>query len=132
MNATANLFLSKSGEPPFDQIDPGGAGRREVHVETGTFGQPCADGRGFVSAVVVQNQMDVQRRGHCLLDGVEKLAEFHTAVPAMAGADHRSSLHIERGKQGRGAVALVNRDCGARPVRDASATAVASGPAPDY
>ena len=51
--------------------------------------------------------MDVQRRRHCLLDGVEKLAELHAAVPAMAGADHRSSLHIERGKQGRRAVALV-------------------------
>lgn len=33
MRATPNLLLRKSGKPSFDQVDPGRAGRREVHVK---------------------------------------------------------------------------------------------------
>ena len=55
MRATSNLFLRKSGKPSFDQVDPGGAGRREVHMKSRALHQPGADGRGLVSAVVVED-----------------------------------------------------------------------------
>ena len=49
----------------------------------GALPQPGADGSGLVGAVVIQDQMDFERRGYGLLNGVEKLAELHAAVPAM-------------------------------------------------
>ena len=101
MNTATDLFLGESSKPTFDQIDPRGAGWCEVQVEARALCQPGADGSGVVGAVVIQDQMDFERRGYGLLNGVEKLAELHAAVPAMAGADHRPTLHIERGKQGR-------------------------------
>ena len=60
MGAAADLLVRERGEPTFDEIDPGGAGRREMHMEARALGQLIPDRGRFVSAVIVQDQMDVQ------------------------------------------------------------------------
>src|SRR3982751_3118777 len=98
MGARSDLFLRKCSKPAFHHIDPGSAGGSEVHVEARALGQPSADGSGFVSAVVVQNQMDLQRGRDTVMDGVEELAKL-AAMPAVTLADDGSCLYVERSKQ---------------------------------
>ena len=62
VHTTANLLFGQGGEPTLYQIQPGGAGRREVHVKPRMPGQPAMDQRCFVRAVIVQDQRHVQNR----------------------------------------------------------------------
>src|SRR5438309_6846157 len=107
MGGTSDLRFREGGKPAFHHIDPGSAGRREVHVEARALEEPSADGSGFESAVVVQNQMDLQRGRDTVIDGVEELAKLAAAMPTVTLADHGSRLYVERSKQRGGAVAFV-------------------------
>ena len=69
--------------------------------------QPCSDFWLLVGGVVVQDDVDCLVLGHLGLDGIEKADELLMPVPLHVAADHRSVENIERGKQGRGPVALV-------------------------
>src|SRR4051812_25586480 len=104
MRAATDLLVGESSKPTFNEIDPGCAGRHEVHVETGTLGQPVPDRGGLVSAIVVQDQMDVKRLRNILVNGVQELTELGTPMTAVTFPDHRTGLHVQGGKQGRGAV----------------------------
>ena len=99
MNAAANLLFGQRGKPALHEVDPGSAGGGEMDVEARALGEPTTDHRGFVSAVVVHNQVSVESRRYGLIEGVEKLAEFRAAVPAMELADDFPGLDIEGGKQ---------------------------------
>ncbi len=48
MDAAAQLFFGEACEPAFHQVEPRGAGRREVQMEARMTQQPTLDGRGFV------------------------------------------------------------------------------------
>jgi hypothetical protein len=48
MDSTAQLFLRQQGKPALHQVEPGRAGRREVHVEARPLEQPPTDQRRFV------------------------------------------------------------------------------------
>jgi len=81
MHAAAQLFLGEGGKPPFDEVDPGRPGRREVHVVARMAREPAPNAGRLVRPIVVEDQMDVEGRRHGRLDGVEELAEFHGPVP---------------------------------------------------
>src|SRR3954453_24129981 len=68
-------------------------------------GQPGHDLRVFVGGVVVENGVDQPASGHHRLDRVEEANELLMAVPLHAAADHRAIENVERGEQGRRAVA---------------------------
>ena len=57
--SSANGFLGDSGKPALNQVEPGGAGGCEMEMEPRVLGQPGPDGRMFVRAVVVADQMDL-------------------------------------------------------------------------
>ena len=78
-----------------------------MQMEARTLGQPGANQLRFVGAVVVQNQGNVQLRGHVLLDDVEEFAKLGRAMTAVCLADDRSGLCIQRGAEAGGAVSLV-------------------------
>ena len=63
-HAAANPFVGECGEPSLDQVQPRTVGRREVNMKPRALGQPMADERRFVCAVVVQNEMDVEPGRH--------------------------------------------------------------------
>src|SRR5712692_7862766 len=82
-HAAANPLVGEFGEPSLDQVDPGAIGRREVDMEPWALGEPLPDDRRFVGAVVVHDEVDVERCGHLRLDHVKELAELHRAMAAM-------------------------------------------------
>src|ERR1051325_1174937 len=52
-----------------------------------------------MGSVVVQNQMNVQRLRHCLINPIEELTELHRPMTTMKLADDSATLDFERGKQ---------------------------------
>src|SRR5258708_5087977 len=56
MRAPFDLLLGERREPPFDEIEPGGAGGREVHVKARMPSEPSPDLCRLVRAVVVQKE----------------------------------------------------------------------------
>ena len=61
----------------------------------------------FVSAVVVDNQVEVQVLGDGLLDLAQKAQELLVPVAGLALGDHLPCGHVQRREQGCGAVADV-------------------------
>lgn len=71
--------------------------------------QPAFDRRCFVRRVVVQDDVDAHTR-FCfqgVIQMIEELQELLVPMPSMTLADDLPGGHVERGKQGRGAVADV-------------------------
>src|SRR5438128_4330184 len=105
--ASSDLFFRERGKPPLHEIDPRGAGGREVQMEARMAGQPPMDGRRVVGAGVVQDQVDVQARGHASVDGREELPKLSGALTLLEFADHFAALRIQGATQRRGAVSRV-------------------------
>src|ERR1700722_7452440 len=107
MRTAPDLFFGKGRKPALHQIDPRGTGGSEVHVEARTFRQPVTNNGGFMSAVVVHDEMHVETRGNGLVDGVQKLAELCAAMPAMKFSNDFARLYIQSSKQRGGAMSFV-------------------------
>ena len=69
--------------------------------------QPLAHLGVLVSGVVVEDRMDDFAGRDLRLDGVEEADELLVPVTLHAAPNHPSVQHVERGKQRRGAMALV-------------------------
>src|SRR6202163_441067 len=107
MNAAANLTLGEQRKEALDLVEPGTAGRRQMHVPTRPAVKPVADGGGLVGCVVIDDQMHVKISRHGAPDLVEELAELDGAVAPVAFSDHSAGGNVEGGKQRGGAVTLV-------------------------
>src|SRR6476659_10803471 len=101
---TPRRFVGQYPKPAFDQVEPRRRGRGEVEVEPGVFVQPLADVFVLVGGVVVQDQVDLQVRGHLPVDGLEEFQPFLMPVPRRALADDHAGQRVQRGEQGGGAV----------------------------
>lgn len=60
--AAANCPLGDDAEPAFDLVEPGGGRGREVQVVAGVAREPGAHLAMLVGAVVIEDQVHVQRR----------------------------------------------------------------------
>ena len=58
-SAAANPLISDFSEPAFHQVQPRSRGRSEVHVKTPVFVQPAGDLGVGMSAVVVNDKVEV-------------------------------------------------------------------------
>jgi len=63
-----------------------------------------------VRPVIVHDQMHVQARRHVGVDLVEERAELFSAAVALTLPQHLARFHVQRGKQGRRAVAHISRE----------------------
>ena len=88
MDAAAQLFFGKASEPAFDQVEPGGAGRREVQMKARMTQQPALDGRGFVGAVIVDDQMQRESARDLVVNRLQEAGE--TRPPDGADETRRS------------------------------------------
>ena len=79
MHTPAQLLIREQCEPTLHQVQPGGAGWREVHMEPGTSGKPVPYQCRLVGSVVVGNQMHLQVGRHLALNCIEELAELGAA-----------------------------------------------------
>ena len=105
--AATDLLHRELGKPAFDEAEPRAVRRGEVDVEARTFGEPVPNQRRFVGAVVVHDDVHVESTGDLRLNQVEEFAELRRAMALMKLRDHLAGLRVERGEQGRRAVALV-------------------------
>src|SRR3954469_9357827 len=59
MNTATDLLLGQRREEALDLVQPGTAGRGQMHLPARTFRQPVADQRGLVRGIVVPDQMQI-------------------------------------------------------------------------
>ena len=102
-----SCFSVSRANQRFDQIKPGAAGGSEMQMKAGMALQPTLDGRGLVSAVIVQDQIQLQLARQ--VDGFQKAAKLLRAVATMEFANHGAGLGIERSEQIDGAVTHIVR-----------------------
>jgi hypothetical protein len=76
MSPSFNLTFSEQGKPTFHQIEPRAAGGSKMEMKTRMLGQPPMNQGGFVSSVVIENQVDLKFSGHMGIDGVEELTKL--------------------------------------------------------
>jgi hypothetical protein len=74
-DTATDAFVGDFCEPSFYQVDPGPVGGSEVQVKTGPLDEPLSDQRCFVSAVVVQHDVNVKIGRHIGFDRVQKPAD---------------------------------------------------------
>ena len=70
-----------------------------MQMEPRVTSKPCPHDGLFVRAVVVENQVDGERRINLAIDLAQKRAEFRVPVPAMQCADDFAVSDVQRGKQ---------------------------------
>jgi hypothetical protein len=107
--AAANLLVRQLGEPSLHEAQPGAIGWREMGVEPGTLGEPVLDERRLVGAVVVHDDVHVQRARYPRVNQIEKLTELSRSMSLMELRNHVTGLRIQRGEQRRGPVSFVRR-----------------------
>ena len=107
IGAATDLFHGQLGEPPFDEAQPRAVGRREVDMESRTFGEPVSDQRCFMGAVVIHDDVHVEPTRNVRLNQIEEFPKLRGPVPLMKLRDHFTGLRVERGEQRRRAVAFV-------------------------
>jgi len=91
----AQLLFGEQREPALDQIELGAAGGRKVQMEARMAHQPALDGRGLVSVIIIQDQVQFQFARHCGFDGFKEAANLTVrwrrwnspiTVPALASS----------------------------------------------
>ena len=75
-----------------------------MHAKPWAFGEPRADARCFVRAVVVHDDVDLLIGWHADSDAVQEFAELERAMTVIRLAKHTAALDVERGKQRDGAM----------------------------
>lgn len=60
MGPAFDLSFGEHGKPALHQIEPRGTGRGKVQMKAGALGKPAMNQRGFVSPVVVQDQVNLK------------------------------------------------------------------------
>jgi hypothetical protein len=103
----SQLFVRQFSEPPLDQTHPRPIRGREVDVKSGAFGEPVADERRLVGAVVVHDDVHVQGLRNLGVDQIEKFPELDRAVTLVKLRDHLTGFGVERREQRRRAVPVV-------------------------
>lgn len=86
VDSAPHLLARQQGEPAFHLIEPGRAGRGEVHAEPGMGQQPLLDRGRLVGGALVADQMDVEMVGDLLVQLGQELLELHRAVLAVERA----------------------------------------------
>ena len=111
----------------FHQVQPGGAGGREVDMEAGPFGEPVPDQRRLVGGVVVRNQVHVQPAGTSdsmasrnLRNSTARWRRWHWPITLPVLASKAAKRGWCRGAR--------NHGCAAPPGPGAGATAAWCGP----
>ena len=94
-----NAVLGDLGKPAFDLIEPRSAGWGKMQVIAGPASKPLMHLWRLMSAVVIQDQVDVERSRDLPVDLSQKAQEFLMAVLAVAFADDFACGDIQGGKE---------------------------------
>ncbi len=105
--AAADDFLGDDVEPDFDLVEPGGISGGEVEMVAGPGREPAPDAGVLVGAVVVDNEVDIEVRGHVGVNVLEKAQELLVAVARLALGQDLAGGNVQGGEEGGGAVADI-------------------------
>src|SRR6516162_11531331 len=105
--AAPDLVLRDEPEPALDLVEPAGVSGRVMNVVARVACQPGLDLGMLVRAVVVGDEVDVQTRWNIAVEMVKKREKFLMAMARLALGDDFAIEHVESGKQGGGAVAII-------------------------
>jgi hypothetical protein len=108
-DAPPKPILREIPEETFHHVQPRCAGGGEVHMETRMPRQPALDLGMFMGSVVVADQVQLQMRGHALVEQTQELEPFLVPVALLAEAIDFAVGRIQRGEQGGRAVAFADR-----------------------
>ena len=85
--ATADRLSGDLGEPVFDLIEPGTAGRNDVQLEARMRHEPAAHGGSLVGRVVVEHQVEGQPGGGGGGNALQKIRKRPPGLAGLAVAD---------------------------------------------
>ena len=105
--AAADGALRDQPEPALYLVEPGGVRRSVVQMKARTIGEPGFDPGMFMSAVVVDDQMDSQMLRNIRFNVAQKTQELLMPMPSLALRKDLAIGDIQGGEQGRGAMANV-------------------------
>ena len=105
--AAADGLPGDDVEPDFDLVEPGGVGGGEVKMVAGPVDEPALDAGVLVGTVVVDDEVDIEVRGHVGIDVPEEAQEFLVAVARLALGEDLAGGKVQGGEEGGGAVAGV-------------------------
>lgn len=94
-------------KPALHGVQPRGAGRREMQLETGMLLQPLPDGRSLVSRAVVQNYMQVQLGRGAAVNLPKELQKLFGPVSLGDAADDLAGQDVKGGIQASRTVTFV-------------------------
>jgi hypothetical protein len=66
-------------------------------MQAWSLGQSVTDRLGLVGTVVVEDEVNVQLRGHVLFDGIEEVAKLAGAMPLLSLADDFAGAGVQDG-----------------------------------
>lgn len=107
MDTALQLLARQLCKPAFDLIYPGRRCRCEVNMPMRAARQPGLDLWRLVGGVVVHHEVYVRPLGHLGVDSLEEVEELGGPVPLVTFSDHGAGGDVERGEQGRRAIAYV-------------------------
>lgn len=102
---TADSATGDQSEPALDLIQPRAVRGREVPVVARAPGEPDAHAGVFRGAVIVEDQMHIERVRDVVTERVEKREKLLMPMPGFALSDHLARSRIEGGKERGRAVA---------------------------
>ena len=100
-DAAPKALLRQLAEPALDQVEPRGAGRREVQLKARMGGQPVAHRLVLVGPVVVEDDVQGQIGRERAVEAPQELQEFLMPMTAVALADDLAGQHVQSGEQRR-------------------------------
>jgi len=106
-HAALQSLAGQVAEESFDHVQPTGAGRREVNVESPMPLEPFENLRMFMRRIIVNDQMKLFVRRRLGVDQLQKLDPLLVPMPGYAGADHLAVERAQGREQRCGSVANV-------------------------
>jgi hypothetical protein len=94
VNAASDLAFGQQSKEALHLIDPGGAGRCQMHVPARASIEPVSDQWSLVGCVIVDDQMHVEVGWYGGFDLIEELAEFDGAMAGITLADDPSGSDV--------------------------------------
>lgn len=105
--ASAHGLLGNDIEPDLDLVQPGGAGRRQMDVETRVRGQPALHPGMLVSGIDIEDQMNLYILRDIRIDMLQEVEVVLMAVSLLALGEDIARSDIERSKKRQGPVADI-------------------------
>ena len=106
----ANGLLRDEMEPDLDLVEPGRVGGGEVDVVAGPVGQLTLDTGMLVGGMVVNDEVDVEVRGHVGVDVLEEAQKLLVAVARPALGQDSAGGDVQGGEEGGAMADVAVRD----------------------